>query len=371
MNATLNYTRWVLGFDGGCSECSHIAGRIAALSEGNVSVESLNSADVTAWRQQVFGTEAAYRPTLLAIDGESVQAWTGARMAMKLTQLAGPISAWAVLREFRALEAAHDRDKVDDPSRRRAIEFSAKMGAAIGLVALGHSTTPTSVGAQIEAARIGDTFRGLRLELANRREQAKLAQRWKLGKEERAFIGWLNSKGYRPAEGGKMFFYLVYRRGRLERRVVARAWQKGRNEGAVVLMSLEGNREVWKGLTFVGDRPLLRLSVNRIGKIDTERLNAGRMAMAAQDTDSGECNTCEVLATLLATGVIVFGSFGCWLGCASATVATLGIATGPCASICIALTTYGVVTGAPGAPGTCQNLGFCSPPIYGPPIPVA
>jgi len=351
-------TRWVLGFDGGCSECNELARRIAALSEGRVEIKSLNLAEVAAWREQALGSNVPWTPTLFAIKGGDVQAWTGSAMTWRLAQLVSPASAWSVVRLLRQLRDAQELDEADDPSRRRAIEFTGKAAAALSLIALERGIFPTGVDAQTEAARVRDVFKDLRLELASRREQAKLAQRWRIGREERAYAKWMDDNGYRPVEGGKLFFYLVYRRGRLERSVAARAWQKSRNEGAVVFMALEGNREKWVGVTFDRDRPKLKLTIGRDGRVDEERFNERSRVAAQQDGDSATCNTCEVLCVLLATGVIVGGSVGCWLGCGAASVATLGAAAG-CVGICIALTTYGVVTGPAGCPGTCENLDFC------------
>ncbi len=352
-------TRWVLGFDGGSSECHDLAWQIVALAEGKLTAQSLNSSEVAGWQERALGLDAAYEPALFAICGDVVKVWTGPAMAIRVAQRVGPASGWSALRLLRALQAAHEPDEADDPSRRRASEFTGKAAAVFGLAALERGATPDFAGAQVRTAGARDAFKDVRLEVAKRREQARLAQRWKLGREERAFAGWLDDQGYRPAEGGKLFFFLVYRKGRLERRVVAQAWQKGKNEGAVVLMSLEGNREVWKGLTFERDDALLRLSINRSGKVDAERLDDGRRITAQQETDSAGCNTCEVLATLIATGAIVVGNFGCWVGCAAGTILSFGIATVPCVSICIALGTVTVVGGAAGARSTCEGLNYC------------
>lgn len=74
---------------------------------------------VEHWRQRAFGKDAPLAPTLFEVDGaKGVRAWTGARMAVKLTRILGPALVWRVMRailattnaESAALTAGTDTD---------------------------------------------------------------------------------------------------------------------------------------------------------------------------------------------------------------------------------------------------------------------
>lgn len=89
--------QWVLGFDGGCLACNSIAQRVIELSDGRVLAASLQWPFVRQWRERALGADAPWRPTLFAVEGEQVRAWTGPAMAWKLGKLLGFRNSWEVL----------------------------------------------------------------------------------------------------------------------------------------------------------------------------------------------------------------------------------------------------------------------------------
>lgn len=89
----------VLGFDAGCAACSDLAGRISEKVGNKIEVRSLHHAQVEHWREWALGKDARWAPTLFEVGGaREVRAWTGPRMAVRLTLALGPVSTWRVMR---------------------------------------------------------------------------------------------------------------------------------------------------------------------------------------------------------------------------------------------------------------------------------
>lgn len=89
-------TRWVLGFDGGCGTCGHLAQQLVDLSGGRLTVASLHSTKVQQWREQALGPDAPWAPTLFAVDGTAVRAWTGSGLVTRLGRMVGPLKLWQI-----------------------------------------------------------------------------------------------------------------------------------------------------------------------------------------------------------------------------------------------------------------------------------
>jgi hypothetical protein len=88
----------VLGFDAGCMKCSDLARRIEERVGDELEVRSLHHPQVEHWRERAFGKDAPWAPTLFEIGGaREVRAWTGARMAVRLARVLGPVSTWRVM----------------------------------------------------------------------------------------------------------------------------------------------------------------------------------------------------------------------------------------------------------------------------------
>jgi hypothetical protein len=89
--------RLVLGYDGGCSTCSGIARRIQEEIGNKLEIMSLSDPLVQGWREQSLGEDAPWTPTLFEVEGQSVRAWTGRRMGMKLAGSLGLRATWRVM----------------------------------------------------------------------------------------------------------------------------------------------------------------------------------------------------------------------------------------------------------------------------------
>lgn len=131
--------RWVLGFDAGCTTCNGLARRIEDLAAGGLTVQGLRDPDVRAWRQQVFGAEASWTPTLFAVTDTTVRAWTGPGMIWRVVRLLGPGKAWHILRALATLP---------DPARRHFLKL---VGGGV-LSALALSTDMIAPPASVAAA---------------------------------------------------------------------------------------------------------------------------------------------------------------------------------------------------------------------------
>ena len=95
-------TRWILAFDGGCSACRNLVERVQAVAGPQLEVQSLAEQEVRDMRAAVFGKDAPWMPTLLAVDGEHVSAWTGPRLSLRLARLLGPGRSMRVVRSIGA-----------------------------------------------------------------------------------------------------------------------------------------------------------------------------------------------------------------------------------------------------------------------------
>jgi len=142
--------RLVLGFDAGCLTCSELAKRIKERVENRIEVLSLNDPLMEHWRKEVFGEAAPWAPTLVEVSGGSVEAWTGARMAVKLARVLGLVSALHVLQAIPAagntasVESQATLVTYDSPSyginRGQFIKRLSTGALAAGLATLGLGT---------------------------------------------------------------------------------------------------------------------------------------------------------------------------------------------------------------------------------------
>jgi hypothetical protein len=89
--------RLVLGFDAGCMTCSGLAERIEDRVGDRIEVRSLNDPAMDHWRREALGGDAPWAPTLVEVDHGKVRAWTGARMAARLSRVLGPVATWRMM----------------------------------------------------------------------------------------------------------------------------------------------------------------------------------------------------------------------------------------------------------------------------------
>jgi len=77
-------------FDAGCAVCNQIAQAIEEAASGKLQAVSLRDPQAVQWLEQVYPEGWAYRPYLVTVDGDRVQAYAGPGMAMRLGWLLGP-----------------------------------------------------------------------------------------------------------------------------------------------------------------------------------------------------------------------------------------------------------------------------------------
>lgn len=89
--------RWVLAFDASCGKCRKISRAVADACDGTLEILPLTHPDVRRWRQQAWGGQAAWAPTLIKVQASNIRAWTGMRMGIALMRHLGPQSTMRVL----------------------------------------------------------------------------------------------------------------------------------------------------------------------------------------------------------------------------------------------------------------------------------
>ncbi len=135
--------RWILAFDASCGACSGIAAVVTRACGAKITTMPLSHPDVRRWREQRFGAQAPWSPTLLAVEPEhdGVQAWTGTAMAIQLMRRLGPRSTLRVLdalgREQRAFERPPGRADDGHLKRVEFLRLGVGAAAAVGLIAAG------------------------------------------------------------------------------------------------------------------------------------------------------------------------------------------------------------------------------------------
>ena len=100
--------RLVLGFDAGCMTCSRLAERIEDRVGDRIEVRSLNDPFMARWREQALGKDAPWVPTLVETEGNAIRAWTGVRMAARLSRVLGPVATWRMMQVLGEANADHE-----------------------------------------------------------------------------------------------------------------------------------------------------------------------------------------------------------------------------------------------------------------------
>ncbi len=94
---TNTFDRWVLAFDGSCRVCRNMSRAVADASAGKLEVIPLAHPDVREWREQAFGANPVWAPTLLHVRSGQVRAWVGIPLGFTLVRHLGIRSTLAVL----------------------------------------------------------------------------------------------------------------------------------------------------------------------------------------------------------------------------------------------------------------------------------
>lgn len=129
-------TEWILAFDAGCRFCEEVVERVRASVDGQLTTAGLTEPRIRGLRARALGEGAEWAPTLLAVDGDRVRAWTGTALSFRLARLLGPSDSLRVVRALR------DLDRLRPPSRRGILK--AVPGLALGtfLVTGGLAASP-------------------------------------------------------------------------------------------------------------------------------------------------------------------------------------------------------------------------------------
>ena len=148
--------RLVLGFDAGCMTCSELAKRIEERVEDKIEVLSLNDPRMKHWREQALGEDPPWAPTLVEIEGDVVNAWTGIRMGARLSRALGPLATWRVMQVLG--EANADLQLTDSVAARAASgltrgQFLKGVGGATVAMSLLSGTGRYSSEAEAEAGQ--------------------------------------------------------------------------------------------------------------------------------------------------------------------------------------------------------------------------
>jgi hypothetical protein len=96
----------MLAYDASCGTCRSISHSVAQACGGRLIVVPLGRREVRAWRAQALGDEAPWAPTLLRVDDNGVDAWTGPAMALPLVRRIGPRAVFRVVYALGRLRSA-------------------------------------------------------------------------------------------------------------------------------------------------------------------------------------------------------------------------------------------------------------------------
>lgn len=129
-------TEWILAFDADCRFCEEVVDRVRVSVDGTLTTAGLTEPRIRDLRVRALGEGAEWAPTLLAVDGDRVRAWTGTALSLRLARLLGPSDSLRVVRALR------DLDVLRPPSRRGILK--AVPGLALGtfLVTGGLAASP-------------------------------------------------------------------------------------------------------------------------------------------------------------------------------------------------------------------------------------
>ena len=128
--------RWVLAFDASCEACRGLSTAVGQACGGRLEVRPLTQPDVQRWRVEALGPHPPWTPTLLRVTPDSVRAWTGAAMAVRLARRLGPRAT------VRVLGSLGEPARVDGPGLSRAGFLRLGLGAVVaGGLVLGGRTS--------------------------------------------------------------------------------------------------------------------------------------------------------------------------------------------------------------------------------------
>lgn len=337
-------TRWILGFDGGCAACNKLAKDIVDLGAGKLVAAPLRSCLLLRWREQTLGTDAPWRPTLFAVEGEKVRAWTGPALGWHLARLLGPGKTWQIVRMLGELNSDQKPGDAADPSRRRAVRALGGAAVALGIVVGRRSLSPTSVGAQDVGTAGQPRWTFAKPDPAVRR---RMEDEWQ-GAELRAFRTWLDQHGYRRDAKWAPQYVLARRNGELSHKTVTEAWRDGTRVAVVSLLVSRSGKVLWKtNIHRESDGDLVRrLRINEARRAEEEPRNGVAAASVANPCDwdwvwcPSSSEICQgTCALFIGTGGAL-GVTDCFIGCYTKWGPLWGTV---CSGVCSSLVIYGAL----------------------------
>ncbi|MGW1427852.1 bacteriocin fulvocin C-related protein [Streptomyces sp. NPDC002431] len=140
-------TEWILAFDADCPFCEEVVKQVRASVDDTLTPAGLTEPRVRELRARAMGERAEWAPTLLAVDGDRVRAWTGTALSVRLARLLGPADSLRVVRALRGL------DVLRSPSRRGILR--AVPGLALGafLITGGLAASPAQAMNRVRGSR--------------------------------------------------------------------------------------------------------------------------------------------------------------------------------------------------------------------------
>lgn len=141
---------WFLAYDSSCPRCTGIQQAVLNAVGEQISTISIYEEKVGTWQEKAFGTKAPWAPTLFRVEGDSVQAWVGIAMAVRLTTVVGPIKAWRLAHSVLSTAANYDEQFHGALDRRAFIKGLSAVTAGAALLKVGQTTVDAS-GVQIMA----------------------------------------------------------------------------------------------------------------------------------------------------------------------------------------------------------------------------
>ncbi|MEU6003918.1 bacteriocin fulvocin C-related protein [Streptomyces sp. NPDC047197] len=129
-------TEWILAFDADCRFCEEVVDRIRVSVDGTLTTAGLTEPRIRGLRARALGEGGEWAPTLLAVNGDQVRAWTGTALSLRLARLLGPADSLRVVRALR------DLDVPQPPSRRGILKTLPGLALGTFLVTGGLATSP-------------------------------------------------------------------------------------------------------------------------------------------------------------------------------------------------------------------------------------
>lgn len=345
--------RWVLGFDGSCQTCTVIGQMVNDIAGDRLESANLRSPELVSWRSRVLPSDAPWLPTLFRAEHGHVEAWTGAAMVGKLTQLLGPVKA---VRLARAVgQSAVNPEVAHNLGRRQVLKAMIGSGAAGALIALGKTPVLASVAglnAQPSGVSVDGDGNQWRIALATPDVVDRLASHWS------AQTGLLAAQAIERQGVGPLAdvrYISVFRNGAHVRDVAFQAFGMNSEDWGVYLSFEETGRVLEHAADFrIKDQPVLYSFTNdgALRQVNPEdEMNGDEPQPVPFASACSVCqNTCNFIVYNWSAGQTVSCSVAC-------TAASGGVGIFLCVAVCAVLGAFGAeALSQLGCPRACSPL---------------